>query len=39
MNDLVWNVGLLSVGAGVLTVLATVGVGVYLLLDGFETRR
>jgi hypothetical protein len=39
MNDLVWNVGILSVCAGVLTVLAALGFGIYVLLNGFEPRR
>jgi hypothetical protein len=39
MNDLVWNVGILSVGAGVLTVIAALGLGIYVVLNGFQPRR
>jgi hypothetical protein len=39
MNELVWNLGLVSVGTGVLTVLAALGFGIYILFEGFETRH
>jgi hypothetical protein len=38
MTDL-WHVGLLAVGAGVLTLLGALGFGVYVVLVGIQPRR
>jgi hypothetical protein len=38
MADALWNLGALSIGGGVLTVLASLGFAVYLVLTGPERR-
>jgi hypothetical protein len=38
MSEAIWNLGALSIGTGVLTVLASVGFAVYLVLAGPERR-
>ena len=39
MNELLWNLGMLSVGSGILTLMAALGFAVYLLMDGSGCRR
>lgn len=34
MTELVWNLGILSVGGGVLTLMAALGFAVYVGMDG-----
>jgi hypothetical protein len=39
MADAIWNLGAVSIGSGVLTVLASLGFAVYLVLVGPERPR
>jgi hypothetical protein len=38
MADAIWNLGAVAIGSGVLTVLASIGFAVYLVLVGAERR-